>query len=176
MAKRSVRLQLRKAKVPGPLPFSVNAGNCKAVKSSNELKLDNESAVEFGTFKDLPKFLRVVGQTFPGALLHLEGSTIDSTVRRCLAPSLVQQPVHVVRGTIWPRCDRLVAVIDESLMECLSNSAEHLATPEVADHLVISTESAVLLEAYDLHDPQIRISTTLAADVREQLRTVIAFK
>jgi hypothetical protein len=143
---------------------------------THELKLDNESAVEFGTFKNLPKFLRVVGTAFPGAFLHLEGSTIDSTVRRCLAPNLLEQPVHVARGTIWPRCDRLVAVIDESLMECLSSAAERLATPEVADHLVISTQSAVLLEAYDLHDPQIRISATLTAGVREQLLAVITTK
>ena len=138
-----------------------------------ELKLDNESAVEFGTVKDVPKFLRVIGKAFPGAFLHLEGSSIDSTVRRCLAPSLIEQPVHVARGTILPRSERLVAVIDESLMECLSDAAEHLATPEVADHLVISTGSAVLLEAYDLHDPQIWILATLPLHVREQLQDAI---
>jgi hypothetical protein len=146
------------------------------VKRSDELRLDNDSAIEFGTVKDVPRFLRVIGKVFPGAFLHLEGSTIDQTVRRCLAPSLIERPVHVARGTIWPRSDRLVAVIDEPLMECLSTAAEHLATPEVADHLLISTQSAVLLEAYDLHDPQLRISATLPPEVREQLLTVITTK
>ena len=137
-----------------------------------ELKLSNDSAIELGKVPDVPRFLRVIGSAFPGAFLHLEGSSIDSKILECVGPSLIAEPVHAKRGTWWPRSERLVAVIDESLMNCLSDAAEHLATPEVADHLLVSTQSEVLLEVYDLHDAQARMSSVLPPAVREQLLSV----
>jgi hypothetical protein len=71
----------------------------------------------------------------PGLILYLEGTSISPVAAAFLASRAAPDPTPVPRGTIWPRPATFHMFLTTENVESLVELMDHLAAPEVGDHV-----------------------------------------
>jgi hypothetical protein len=119
---------------------------------------------------DAARLLEGIRQTLPGdANVYLEGSRNPAVVELLKAhPAAAVQKIQV--GTLWPRTQAYHVANHDPLMAALTRLAATLATPELADHLVVYRGEHVLVSAYDLGDEELWILRDMG---EEQIRALL---
>jgi hypothetical protein len=143
-------------------------------RSSTEISLAESDAVQFPGCEDVAVLLRALDAVVPrGSILCVEGPT-DRKIIEFLRARPAPNPATVRRGTTWPRSKQFHLPIEGTNLEELARLTEHLAMPEVCDHIVVYKNGMVLLTAYDVGaDGAIWVSNALSAESVTSLRTAV---
>lgn len=96
-----------------------------------------------------------------GATLYVEGGSHSDEVAAFVDAHSMPAAERVARGTIWPRQEFYHLPATPEVFETLSRLADHHATPEICDHLVIYRKSLVLVDWYDVFDREAYASSTI---------------
>ena len=97
-----------------------------------------------------------------GATLYMEGGSHSDEVASFVAAHAIPAEERVARGTIWPRQKVNQLPATPEIFAGLSRLADHHATPEICDHLVVYRESLVLVDWYDVFDREVYASSTIS--------------
>jgi hypothetical protein len=124
--------------------------------------------------KDFKRLLQAIGDTFPNAVLYLEGSPVGrvKTVLDSLPPSNFRR--HLAQGTIWPKQQQYHLLISSGTIELIASLADHNAVPEIASHLVVYDEKEILLEAYDVTSSEIDLAHSIEESVVKKISEALS--
>lgn len=113
---------------------------------------------------DLGLLLSGIRNALPrDATLYIEGPRNTAVINVLVKnPARARQKIQV--GTLWPRAAAYHVPNDEQLIEHLIELAERMASPEIADHLVVYRGEQVLVSAYDVGDEEVWVSRDLGED------------
>ena len=108
--------------------------------------LQEEWGINLGLIRDLYALLAVIDEEMPeGAVLYLEGTSIDPEIGAFLEAHRAQESHPVVRGTLWPQPRSYHLPLSSSNLSQLRELAERHAEREICDHLVVYRGDQVLL-------------------------------
>lgn len=97
-----------------------------------------------------PAFLTALARILPGGLtLYMEGTSIAPAVVAYVRERSVQDGIDVAPGTLWPRPITFRMALTPENVAGLVRLMDHLATDEVADHLVAYSGTTAYLIWYD---------------------------
>lgn len=111
------------------------------------------------TFTELFHALR--GWLPEGAIIYLEGGSLDAEINDYIATHSIPEQAHVATGTIWPRPKVFHIPATEAILIELGRIMEHHVEPELAVHFHVYCANAVLLEWHDAFSQPMLISGSI---------------
>jgi hypothetical protein len=138
------------------------------------LRLPDEEAIVVGYVSDFYALLRAIDETMPSdAFLYLERRPARNVETFLNQRQASDQPT-VEPNTLWPKPHRFhLPLVGTNLTELRLLAEEH-AEPEVADHLVVYRDHAVLLWAHDAGDGYVALSRSLPKETVDRFRATLA--
>jgi hypothetical protein len=142
-----------------------------AARSGEGIPLQEERGINLGLIRDLYALLAVIDEEMPeGAVLYLEGTSIDPEIGAFLEAHRAQESHLVVRGTLWPQPRSYHLPLSGSNLSQLRELAERHAEREICDHLVVYRGDQVLLSGYDAGSSHVYVSRDFPPETVEGLR------
>jgi hypothetical protein len=117
--------------------------------------------LRLGYVEGFHALLRAVDEALPkdGAVLYVEGTSIDPEVASFLAARPAGDTREVARGTIWPTPQTFHVSL--SALPELRALAEGRVDFEVCDHVVVYRGDELLLWAHDAGDGYVQVARSL---------------
>lgn len=135
------------------------------------LRFEEGESLLLGRVSDLYELLRAIDEVLPeDTILYLENTSFAPAVRRFL-DALPPEPTvlaQIASGTLYPEPETLHLPLRGSNLTKLRELAEHLAEPEICDHLAVYRNDALLLTAHDAGDGEVEVGPHLPDETRRR--------
>lgn len=95
------------------------------------------------------------------ATLYLEGGVHSQEISKFIRVHSIPADQPIARGTVWPRQQVHHLPASSAVFDALSQLADHHASPEICEHLVIYRDSLVLVDWYDAFDREVYASSQI---------------
>lgn len=114
------------------------------------LSLGSDVYWEVSPPSDFPSLLHALHHIVPdNAILYLEGGQPPKEIKQFLEARCVPEVTHIAIGTLWPRPQVFHLPATPENLSQLAELTKQCCPPQVAVHLHVYSDSAMLLEWYD---------------------------
>lgn len=115
---------------------------------------------------DITVFIRELRMLFPeGSNICLEGTSVNSRIRKFFQSNRAETTTKVEGGTIWPRSRFFHIPLTNEIVQKLAEFTETHALPEICDHFHVYKDQELLLQGYDFLGHSVSLSDKIDEDL-----------